>query len=33
MQISKKLGSLRTCFCVVVKLSDVHEKYSKEETC
>ena len=33
MQISKKLDSLRTCFCVVVKLSNVHEKYTKKETC
>ena len=33
MQISKKLDSLITCFCVVVKLSNVHEKYTKKETC
>ena len=33
MQISKNLDSLRTCFCVVVKLSNVHEKYTKKETC
>lgn len=23
--------SLRTCFCVVVKLSNVHEKYTEKE--
>lgn len=33
MQISKKLDSLRACFCVVVKLSNLHEKYTKKETC
>ena len=33
MKISKKLDSLRICFCVVVKLSNVHEKYTKRETC
>ena len=33
MQISKKLDSLRTCLCVVEKLSNVHEKYPKKETC
>ena len=32
MQISKKLDSLRTCFCVVVKLSKVREKYTKKES-
>ena len=32
MQISKKLDSLRTCFCVVVKLSNVREKYTKKES-
>ena len=32
MQISKKLDSLRTCVCVIVKLSNVHEKYTKKET-
>lgn len=31
MQISKKLDSLRTYFCVVVKLSNVHEKYTKKK--
>ena len=31
MQISKKLDSLRTRFCVVVKLSNVHEKYTKKK--
>ena len=28
-----ELDSLRTCFCVVVKLSNIHEKYTKKETC
>ena len=31
MQISKKLDSLRTCFCVVVKLCNVHEKSLKKK--
>ena len=32
MQISKKLDSLRTCFCERVKLSKVREKYTKKES-
>ena len=31
--LNLKLDSLITCFCVVVKLSNVHEKYTKKETC
>ena len=31
--LNLKLDSLRTCVCVVVKLSNVHEKYTKKETC
>ena len=31
MQISIKLDSLKTCFCVVVKLNNVHENTLKKK--